>query len=283
MKMVVREPIKLILNADDYGYFSCVSRGILQAAKSGKLTATGVMANSPNLHAHLCWLANVDNLDLGVHLNLSYGQPLTTVMSEKLQAWNGVFPGVYPMMLMIIKGEISMKDVRDEWRAQIDACLGQGHSLLFLNSHEHIHMLPPLFMLALELAEKYRIPHVRLTTADWSWPEDGKALLRNMLMQGMQTINQFRIKRQTPIFLGLNPSGKLSFASLEKILINLRPGKTYELMCHPGYFDPNEILEERLLSYHAWENELALLLSPELSDLYGRFGISLCRYSSLDH
>jgi predicted glycoside hydrolase/deacetylase ChbG (UPF0249 family) len=283
VKTTVREPIKLIINADDYGYFSCVSRGILQAAKSGKLTATGVMANSPDLLAQLRWLENVDNLDLGVHLNLSYGQPLTAAMAEKLKTWNGDFPGVYPMMWMIFKGQISLDDVRNEWREQIDTCKGQGRSLQFLNSHEHMHMLPPLFKLALELAEEYRIPHVRLTIADWSWPEDGKALLRNMLIQTMQTINRCRFKRQAPIFLGFNPSGKLSYAYLERVFANLKPGKTYELMCHPGYFDPNEISEERLLSYHAWENELALLLSPELSNLYSRFGISLCRYSSLGH
>lgn len=281
MKTVIREPIKLIINADDYGYFSCVSRGILQAAKSGKLTATGVMANSPDLLAQLRWLENVDNLDLGVHLNLSYGRPLTTAMAEKLTASKSCFPGVYAMTLMIITGRISINTVRDEWRAQIEAC--QGRSLLFLNSHEHIHMLPPLYKLTLELAEEFRIPHVRLTAADWSGLQVGKAGLRNVLMQGMQTINQFRFKHQAPIFLGLNPSGKLNFLYLEKIFANLQPGKTYELMCHPGYFDSNEISEERLLSYHTWENELALLLSPDLSDLYARFGISLCGYSALVH
>ena len=247
MKAAVREPIKLIINADDYGYFSCVSRGILQAAKSGKLTATGVMANSPDLLAQLSWLEAVDNLDVGVHLNLSYGQPLSAAMTEKLMAWHGVFPGVYPMMWMLFKGQISIDDVRNEWRVQIDTCQGHGRSLLFLNSHEHMHMLPPLFKLAQELAEEYRIPHVRLTTADWSWSEDCKALLRNVLIQIMQSINQFRFKCQAPIFLGLNASGKLNYAYLERLFANLKPGKTYELMCHPGYFDPNEISEERLL------------------------------------
>ena len=176
-----------------------------------------------------------------------------------------------------------MHEVRCEWRAQIEACLSLGRPLLFLNSHEHIHMLPPLYHLTLELANEYQIPHVRLTSVDCFWPENGKALLRNILMQGMQIINQVRFKPQAPIFLGLNPSGKLNYAYLEKTFASLKPGKTYELMCHPGYFDPNEISEPRLLNYHAWENELALLLSPELSDLYAGFDISLQSYSTLSH
>ena len=39
----------LIVNADDYGYFDCVSKGILESASRGIVTATGVFANRPAL------------------------------------------------------------------------------------------------------------------------------------------------------------------------------------------------------------------------------------------
>ena len=32
----------LIVNADDYGYHDCVSKGILSAARQGIVTATGI-------------------------------------------------------------------------------------------------------------------------------------------------------------------------------------------------------------------------------------------------
>ena len=88
--MTVREPIYLIINADDYGYFPCISQGILEAASSGALTATGILANSPSLKAHLEWLDAVEGLDLGVHLNLAFRQPLTATMTEKLAHWKGL-------------------------------------------------------------------------------------------------------------------------------------------------------------------------------------------------
>ena len=183
-----RKRIQLIVNADDYGYFPGVSRGILKAAASGKLTATGIMANSPDLKVQLEWLDAVDGLDFGVHLNLTFGQPLTAVMSEKLLPWGGSFPSAYAMSLMILQGRISIEAVRAEWCAQIEAC--QGRKLRFLNSHEHIHMLPLLFPLTLELAEEFRIPHVRLTQAEWLLPLGVSALFRNVLMLAMQTFNQ---------------------------------------------------------------------------------------------
>ena len=276
--MTAREPIHLIINADDYGYFRCVSRGILEAASSGAVTATGMLANSPDLTTHLEWLDAVEGLDLGVHLNLTFGKPLTADITEKLSPWQGCFTNTYSMSLMIMTGKISIKEVRSEWRAQIEAC--QRKQLLFLNSHQHIHMLPALFRLALELAQEFDIPHVRLTQAEWLAPFGVSALVRNTLMQAMQTVNRRRLKVKAPLFLGLSPSGKLDYDYLEKIFSKLKPGSNYELMCHPGRFDANEISDSRLRSYHDWEGELLLLQSPKVHALYEKFGICLSHYQN---
>jgi predicted glycoside hydrolase/deacetylase ChbG (UPF0249 family) len=84
-----------------------------------------------------------------------------------------------------------------------------------------------------------------------------------------------------PLFLGLSQSGKLNFDYLEKIFARLEPGKTYELMCHPGFFDADQISDSRLIYYHDWESELALLQSQKLQDLYEKFGIRLSYYHDL--
>ena len=51
-------------------------------------------------------------------------------------------------------------------------------------------------------------------------------------------------------------------------------------MCHPGYFDANQIKDPRLIDYHDWEDELALLHSPELQELYEKYGICLGYYQN---
>ncbi|MGZ8947231.1 MAG: carbohydrate deacetylase [Methylococcaceae bacterium] len=278
--MTAREPIHLIINADDYGYYPCISQGILDAVSSGAVTATGIMANSPDLNTQLEWLGSVKDLDLGVHLNLTFRQPLTATMADKLSHWNGCFPSAYSMSWMLLTGKISVQEVRIEWRAQIEAC--QQKSLLFLNSHEHIHMLPLLFPLTLELAREYNIPHVRLTQAEWLAPFGVSALVRNTLMQAMQTINKSRLTIKTPVFLGLSRSGKLDFNYLETIFSKLKPGKSYELMCHPGQFNASEISDARLMSYHDWDGELALLKSQKVHALYEKFDIRLSHYQNLN-
>jgi predicted glycoside hydrolase/deacetylase ChbG (UPF0249 family) len=273
---MAKASIDLIINADDYGYYPCVSQGILAAAKSGALTATGILANSPDLATQLQWLTGLESIDVGIHLNLTYGQPLTEIMANKLESKQGQFPNAYAMSGLLLTGKISLADVRAEWRAQIETC--QAQKLRFLNSHEHIHMLPLLFPLVLELAKDYGIQYVRLTQAEWLSPFGLSALVRNTLMQTMQLINQGHLKVKQPLFLGLNRSGKLDYDYLTTMLPKLKPGQSYELMCHPGHFNPTEISDAKLLAYHDWEGELALLQSPEVHDLYEKFGIRLSQY-----
>jgi predicted glycoside hydrolase/deacetylase ChbG (UPF0249 family) len=194
------------------------------------------------------------------------------------QLAGGSFPGAFAMAGFILSGRISLDTVRAEWRAQVETVLRLGVAPRFLNSHEHVHMLPGLFSLAQELAGEYQIPQVRLTRAEWLPPFGFAAVARNALLQAMEAANRPRAAAGTPWFIGLSGSGKLNLAYLRTLFARLKPGLTYELMCHPGFFDPAEITDPRLLAYHAWEAELALLTSPQLQELYDEFGIRIVNY-----
>ena len=275
--MSEKQLIKLIINADDYAYFPCTSRGILEVIQTGSITATGILANRTELDQQLEWLKPLKNVDLGVHLNLTMGHPLTKVMESKLVKYGGQFPGLYPMIGLLVRGLISTDDIYKEWQAQIERC--QVVDLKFLNSHEHIHMLPLLFPIVIKLADEYKIAHVRQTQPEWLLSTSVNALIRNVLLQAVHLINKSRYKSNTPRLIGLNSSGKLTINYLEKLFATLVPGHTYELMCHPGLFDADEKKNPRLLDYHHWESELNLLKSDEIQALYQKNNIQLCRYA----
>ncbi len=281
MAEVSSQSIQLIVNADDYGYFACVSRGILKAASLGAVSATGILANGPKLEEQVGWLREYDGLDLGAHLNLTARSPLTLAMARKLQSSGGRFPNAFAMAGRILAGQIPLETVREEWRAQIETLLSCGLELRFLNSHEHVHMLPGLFSLTLQIATEYRIPQVRLTRAEWLPSSGFTAFLRNLPIQAMASINKPCASAATPLCIGLGRSGKLDYSYLETLFRRLQPGRTYELMCHPGSFDPAEITDPRLLSYHLWESELELLTSPRMRDLYQQYGIRIVNYRGM--
>lgn len=271
----------LIVNADDFGYFTCVSRGILDLASEGALGATGIMANSTDFDMNVNALAVIDTLDLGVHLNITYGKPLTENMGRLVSQWDGNFPGKYHIVLNVLSGKISIADIKEEWRAQIRRCLDSGIAISFLNSHEHIHMLPPLYRTTQELAQEFAIRHIRYTTAEWCWPPDAGSVVRNIVMQTCNAMNHAPQGRVPVKLLGLKESGEISIKYLEHALSKLSPGKVYELMCHPGYFDPLEIDDPALLSYHNWEHEHKLLGSSKLMDLYQQYNVQLVGYRDL--
>ena len=208
------QPACLIVNADDYGYYDCVSRGILHSARHGLVTATGILATGKRFDAHITWLKDHDDLDLGLHLNLTDQEPLTKDMRNRLSRWQGRFPPKFAVAMAVMSGALPVPDVKLEWRAQIERCLDKGLTIRFINSHEHIHMLPPLFRLVTELAQEYGIVHVRLPTSDWFRNWKPGALIRDTLMKGLAVLNRGHLNHPAPAFLGMAESGRLSLGCL---------------------------------------------------------------------
>lgn len=273
----------LIVNADDYGYYDCVSRGILHAARHGLVTATGILATARRFDEHVAWLAEHPDLDLGLHLNLTDREPLTPDLARRLERWHGRFPPKFTLAAAVMTGAIPVADIEREWRAQIERCLDKGLTIRFLNSHEHVHMLPALFRLAGELAQAYGIAHVRLSAAQGLRNWKPGALVRDTLMHGLTAFNRGRLRHSSPAFLGMAESGRLGLPALQALLPRLQPGGVYELMCHPGYRDAAEIDNPRLFGYHDWEGELAVLTSAAARALLERHGVRLIGYRDLAH
>jgi len=272
----------LIVNADDYGYFRCVSEGILKAASQGIVTATGVMANALHFRDQAARLREREALDVGVHLNVTDGMPLTSGLRRLLAESGGAFPGKFRMATAIMRGAVKPDDVKGEWKAQIDRCLGAGLPLRFLNSHEHLHMLPSLFAAIEELAAEYGIGHIRFPSGRFDGVSSGGSVFRSVVLGALQTVNRRRKDARRARFLGLEASGRLDLGYFERVLPSLRPGEVYELMCHPGEYDPTEVTDARLRRYHDWEGELRTLTSAELPNLLMQHGVRLIGYRDLE-
>ncbi|PWV61107.1 carbohydrate deacetylase [Plasticicumulans acidivorans] len=266
--------IRLIVNADDYGYFHSVSRGIRAAHRAGAVTATGIMANGPAFAVAVAELAELPQLDLGVHLNLSYGAPLTAALAGRLA--QGRFAGKFAALAAVARGHWPLALVAAEWRAQIERCSDAGLKVCFINSHEHVHMYPPLYRIAAGLAAEYGIRWLRRTTPEW---HGSQGLLRNLLLGLMAALTPADATQ--PRLLGLAGSGRLGIPELRTALTGLEAGRTYELMCHPGEFDGAELVDPALRVYHDWSRELAALTHPDFVALCREAGIRLATFREL--
>lgn len=273
--------VYLIVNADDYGYFDGVSRGILQAHREGVVSATGILANGEDFERHVEWLGEAPDLDVGVHLNLTHGVPLTQACRGKLTDVGGEFSSATSLLRSLLMRSISLREIEIEWRAQIQRCVEAGLRPRFLNSHEHVHVLPPLFRVVQRLASEFQIKSIRLPATEWLRPWSIAAVGRNLYVSCLGALNRGAENLLAPRFLGLAKSGKLDRQYFETVLPKLIPGKCYELMCHPGIGDFHELSSARLLDYHNWDLELSALCDPSLPELLARYNVTVIGYRAL--
>lgn len=275
-------PAYLIVNADDYGYSEGVSLGILEAAREGIVTATGILANSPFFDGHVRKLLEVERVDAGVHLDLTAGRPLTSRLAAVLRRSGEGPREKFGVALRILSGRIDPAVVEEEWDAQIRRCREAGVRVRFLNSHEHLHMLPPLLRVVRRLARRHGIPHVRRSVPEWSGFRGAGGLVRDAALQFLSWIDREREPIPPPILLGVSRSGKLDPGYLERRLATLQRGRVYELMCHPGRVVAGERIPPRLRAYHDWEGELGALTGAERGGLFRSPGIRRIGYRELD-
>jgi predicted glycoside hydrolase/deacetylase ChbG (UPF0249 family) len=271
---------RLIINADDFGYFARVSDGIVDVAERGLVTATGVMANAPALGAAADRLKSIPALSIGVHLNGTLGSPLTPQMRQALRPTHGLFPSKMALVSALLFGRLSVDTLLGEWRAQIQHVLRLGIPLTFVNSHEHVHMLPLLFQRVNELAGEFGLHHVRRPHAE---PPDNRSLASAVRCGAFATLQWLlpAAPHGSPRLLGLGPSGRLNLDYLRRAIPRLDPGRVYELMCHPGWYDPAVQQHPSLARYHDWEGEMLALKSPEFTSLLADHGIRLISFKDL--
>ena len=276
--------MKLIVHADDFGISEKVNEGILQAYLYGILTSTSIMANGRAFDDAVSIARSNPNLDVGIHLTLSEESPLLAREDiATLVGANGTFHGhAIEFSKRYLLGKIKLEHVRKELKAQVKRILKAGICASHLDSHQHLHMLPGVLDIVVELSKEYCIPGIRLP-----WESGLVANIRRIpldrIVQGL-ALNLFcrigsgKIERKADVFAGFLHSGKLNRNNLLTVLTNLGPNGTCEIMCHPGVEDRNSCYKH--WGYH-WSDELSALMDEEVWDVLQQKGVELISYRHL--
>ena len=214
--------MRLIVNADDFGYTPGVTRGILRAHREGIVTATTLMANAPDTDAAARAARASQTLDVGVHLVFTYGRPLSAperVRSLITEA--GAFPRVSDLLR---SGQPKADEALLEARAQygrVRQLLGREPT--HLDTHHWVHDLPALEDTVIALAKE---------TGAAARTHDGRQRAR-FRDAGVRTPDRFVREYQH--------TGKIGLERLIGLLEVLSDDAgVIELMCHPG--EPDEAL-----------------------------------------
>lgn len=198
--------MKVLFNADDFGLTKGITDGIIASHKNGVVYSTTLMMNGLAIDYALQEIKKCPTLNVGIHLVLTWGKPLRNDLPSLVND-SGYFK-----FTSILDEIPNVKEVKREWRAQIEAFIKTGLPLNHIDSHHHVHGWEPLKEVIIELAEEYRVP-VRYVDSLKDYPE---LLLTETLWTGFYADGV-----HNDIFRDLET-------------LNAR---TVEVMTHPAYID----------------------------------------------
>ncbi|MCG2720190.1 MAG: ChbG/HpnK family deacetylase [Nanoarchaeota archaeon] len=266
---------QLIVNADDFRLSEFTNKGIVDCFEYGIVNSTTIMPNG-NSFDDAVKLAKKFKLKVGIHINLTQGRPLT---QAKTLTENNDLTTKNIINAMLHK--INLKEVEKEAEEQIRKVLNAGIKPTHLDSHKHIHVFPGIIDVFIKLAKRYNINKIRLPL---------NKVVNYKLLFSIQGLKHFIVRfysrkakrnfkkaniKTTEQFYGVLETGKLSIASLKKILKNVKG--TAELMCHPGYFDPNVTDGLR----NTREKELRAVTNQEIRDFVKKQDIKMISFGEL--
>lgn len=250
---------RLIFNADDYGLSPAVSAGIRET-RHGVLRSTTVMANVVN-QADLSALA-ASGLGCGVHLNLSFGPPMSAGYPQQLMD-NNAFCKHTALNGECWADSANRDAAWEEWVAQTQALIDAGIRIDHADSHHHVHLQPQLFPLALRIAE-----HFGLALRASNEQQREMAACRSVPTPDALVLD----------FYGNSGNNCISRASLLAALGEVSGG-VVEVMCHPGRVD--DLLRQRSSYVEEREQELATLMGTGLFAELERNGWQVADYAVL--
>jgi predicted glycoside hydrolase/deacetylase ChbG (UPF0249 family) len=252
--------LKLIVNADDFGYTDSVSAGILRAHRDGIVTATTLMTNAPHTEGAATLARANPALDVGLHLVLTFDRPTGDVSRcRSLVDEDGKF--LRPKELM--SRDIDREEALTEYRAQYAKARDLlGRKPTHLDTHHWVHDHPALEWAIGELALE--------TGAAARIHSDGQR--ERLRARGVRTPDHFAREFQY--------EGKVGVEQLLVLLERLaKSDDVTELMCHPGETD----LELVKRSGYARERpmELATLTDPRVRAAVKALGIRLATFADV--
>jgi predicted glycoside hydrolase/deacetylase ChbG (UPF0249 family) len=272
----------LVVNADDLGADLARNRGIFAAVDAGIITSVSLLPNGPGLGDALDGIRarRGTRVSVGIHLNLSEGAPLGRGL-EHLVGADGRFLGKLAAHTLLAEpaDPVLRQEIESELERQVQFLQGAGLCLDHLDGHQHVHVFPAAIEAAFEVAERHRIPWVRIP--DERTPAAGAAEEAACFVRYGATARRaargraFRVPQR---FLGLSWKGDLPLPELARALRDLPTGLT-ELMVHPGTAaSPEDGGPFHAFSTTARAAELGVLLDPAFREMIDSSDVHLTSF-----
>jgi chitin disaccharide deacetylase len=224
----------LALCADDFGLTPGISAGIVQLARAQRLTAVSCITNGPYWVEAAKLLQDLpDSVDVGLHLNRTEVRPLSARLARR-------WPQLPSLPGLIARAHLRLlprAELRNEVHAQLRAFTRErGAPPRFVDGHQHVHHLPGLREVLLDMVEHVQpLPALRNT---------GRVLgpgfaVKRMLIErtggrALARDLRHRVLPHNAALLGVYDFADPDYRALMQRWLAELPYEGALLFCHPG-------------------------------------------------
>lgn len=231
--------MKLIVNADDFGYSKGVNLGIVEAHTDGIVSSATMMMNMPGVEHAFRLAEDHPSLGVGIHLVLTCGAPLEPNVPSLTDEYGAFRRGQAHL------ADVSAEEVEREFTAQLERFFRTGRRPSHIDSHHHVHAHEAILPVVLRLAERFRLP------------------VRYPWVFGQQRGDHPPVPTTQGFSHHFYGDG-LTADTLVGIVEELSGCSTAEIMCHPAYLDEELLTGSSYARQRA--RELQILTSPEVRE-----------------
>jgi predicted glycoside hydrolase/deacetylase ChbG (UPF0249 family) len=230
--------VRIVLNADDFGYSADTVRATIECFTRGALTSATIMPNMPATAEAAAFARGRPEFSFGVHLTFT-GEGVEAPVSDAhripdLVDGAGRFPATNRVRRDALLRRLSVEQIAREIEAQIAAVGDHGVEVSHVDSHQHLHKFRP-FRTALEtVLPRFGIRRVRnvqdvyvrrpvRSPTFWAGP-----VWRRRLMRSFETTDH--------LFVATGPQeGDWAEGLLRRV--GRLGGSSLEVGVHPGFHE----------------------------------------------
>ncbi|XP_029296652.1 carbohydrate deacetylase isoform X2 [Cottoperca gobio] len=306
----------LVVTGDDFGYCPRRNQGIVDCFQAGGISNVSLLVNACAAK-EAADLAQRHNIPMGLHANLSEGVPVCQSLQQTSTLINqrGFFHGKMGFRQVLERGQLSMKQVELELRAQVQLFRElTSHLPHHMDGHQHVHVLPEVREVFAQVLSELKIPYTRVPVETGlqgcpALPTHLRRFYAQVEKDALDSIPVFtrygiRSAGWPDVYLGLTTMGQnMSVPNLQRALSHAlaagppgttsssasgsyQPVVTAELMVHPGY--PSHPQEggcgegpDDFSQSADRQHELSVLRDPSLLALYSQERVQLCAFKDI--
>ena len=274
---------QIILNADDFGRHTLINRAVEEGVARGILRSATIMPGGAAFDDAAALARRTPALGVGIHLTLVNGNPVLPPSEiPSLVTEAGVFLDDHTALTVrVLRGSVNLAEVRAELAAQLRRVEAAGIHPTHADSHQHMHVLPGVIDIALDLCSEAQIPAMRAPRAPLfagNFGGIGQLIGRaglSVLARRAAAKAKTRGIRVPEHFAGIVAGEAVDTATLTQIAAGLGEGVT-EVMLHPG--TSNAVLIRDCLWDHDFEAELAAVCAPAVRDALAAAGAEVVNF-----